>query len=194
MAMVGTIRSGDNGKVAWRTHPMMGETIIEGAELGQLRARSTPFAFAFKKAANYEKMETVGKVVFEKKDCYKVRFVDKPYPSMKDVDPKETKEIREFFEYYEVESGLLIGTEGVSSSDQGDIPTSTVQTDYKKFGDMLVAAKTVIKAQGMEIQVIVTNMEWNTIEKADMFALPPEIEVLVEVEEEVVEDTGGEDG
>jgi hypothetical protein len=179
MAMIGKVRTGDDGETAWRIHPMMGETILEGVELAQLRSRNTPYVSEFKKAENFEVMKTVGVEDFEGMRCYKLRFVDKPWKDVK-KKPEETKELREFFEYYEVKTGLRVGLTSLSASPQGDMPSTTVLSDYKEFGELLVATKTLIKASSVKILATTTKLEFNTLEDAKVFALPLEIELLKE--------------
>jgi hypothetical protein len=199
MDMVGKVRSGSDGKTAWRIHPMLGEQILEGAELEQLQRRSIPFSSAFKNAKDFETIEFLGEAVFEEQACYKLRFVETPYAGLK---PEESREIREYFEYYDIDTGYLVGTTAVAASSMGDIPTTTTYGDYRKFGEVIVHTRSLITMQGQKILATVLMVEFNTVKKG-VFTLPVEIEALVKtedaedteepVEEETVEEEiGGE--
>ena len=187
LAMMGLIRTGHDGKVAWRIHPMLGEQILDGAELAQLERRTVPFVSEFKKEEMFEVMETVEKLEWEGMTCYKLRFVDKPYENV-DLPAEETEDIREFFEYYDVETGFLVGQTSLSASPQGDVPTRAVMSDYKKFGEVMSATVTMIKVSGIEIKAVTTELEFNKLEDQSIFELPAEIQVLLEDEPE---DAGG---
>jgi hypothetical protein len=71
------------------------------------------------------------------------------------------------------------GNERTQASPMGEVPTTTVLSDYKDFDGLLAATKTVQRIMGVE-QVItiaeVTNMELTD----DVFALPEEIKALME--------------
>jgi len=192
MDMVGEIKSGDDGEIAWRIHPMMGETILEGIELEQMRSRSDAFESAFKRKERYETMETVGKETFDGKECYKVRFVEKPYESV-DLPPEKTAKARESFEYYEVETGLQVGITMVSASPQGEMPTTATMSDYKQFGEVKQPAKSVISVQGMKILAVTESIVFNEIEDASIFDPPASIKKLAEKKKAKEKKAGGED-
>lgn len=180
LAMVGTVLTGDNGKVAWMVHPAVGEHLLEGAELTQQRNRNAPFEFPLKKADRFEVMETVAKEEFDKRVCYKLRFVEKPYKNV-DEDPEKTKRIREFFEYYEVETGLMAGMTMVATSSlQGDIPTTITMSDYKEFGEVMQPAKVMANQAGMQILAETKSIVFNEVEDVSIFDLPPAIKLLAE--------------
>ncbi|MEW6072191.1 MAG: hypothetical protein AB1726_06280 [Planctomycetota bacterium] len=192
MDIVGEVQSGFDGKIAWRIHPMLGEAILEGAEREQLVRRSTFPDFTFKDPKGYEKIETVGKEDFEGQACWAVRFLEIPYAGL-DLSPEEAKEIREFTEYYAVESGLLVGTKTVAASAMGNMPTTTSLSDFQEHEGLLVPRKTVIDAASQKIQVVVKTIELDVVEESE-FALPPEIEKLRQAEEAAAGGAGEGEG
>ena len=100
----------------------------------------------------------------------------KPYEG---VDPEKSKKVREFFEYYEVESGLLLGTETTSSSPMGEVSVKTTYSDYKKFGDFM-APTVMVQDAGMQKMKMTTDaIEWDTV-SADALALPENIKALLD--------------
>ncbi len=174
MSLVGTVQTGYDGETAWRTHPMMGETILEGAELEQLLRRTSGLRFAFKDPEGYEVIELLEDVEFGGELCHKVRFVETPYAGL---DDDETFKLREFFEYYSVESGLLLGTEGVSSSPQGDIPSTSTMSEYIELGGVVVPGMTHIEAAGITIEAKTNSVVYDDVDPK-VFELPKAIQAL----------------
>ncbi len=161
---IGAIRAGFNGKVGWTMNPMMGPMLLEGRMLDQMRhqAHSTATLHPEELVAS---LETVEMVEFEGHNCYKVKVT--------------TRWEEEYFEFFDVESGLMWGNERTQASPMGEVPTTTVLSDYKDFDGLLVPTKTVQRAMGME--QVFTIIEFTETELADdVFALPEEIKALME--------------
>ena len=69
-------------------------------------------------------MKTVEKTTFEGRPAYKVSLVK--------------KDGGEDLEFYDVETGLLSGATRTRETQMGPVSVTQIQTDYKKFGDLLV--------------------------------------------------------
>lgn len=169
--MIGKVRSGNNGKIAWRIHPMMGEQILEGAEKEQLVRRGLPFDSVFKDPKGFEVIENLGEAEFEEQKCWRLRFVETPYEGM---EPEETKAIREYFEYYAIDTGYLVGTIGVTASEMGEFAVTTTYGEYRKFGKVIAPTRSVVSMQGQKILAVIQMVEFNTV-KEGVFVVPPEI-------------------
>jgi hypothetical protein len=170
----GEERRGYDGKVAWAIQSAVGATIQNGAELLQTKIQAQ-YDADLKPDAFYESIKTIGRKNFAGKDCYEVELVAKPLPGM---NPDETKAVRTSYEYYEVDTGLMAGTKGTVASFMGPIPASTQMSDYKKFGDTMMATKSTMEQMGNTLEFIVESVEFDTVGD-DVFALPKEIQTLV---------------
>ncbi len=177
MAAMGKVTTGYDGQVAWSMHPMMGPRILKGAELLQNKLEAS-YDADLKTSPLIESIQTVGREIFEGKDCYKVQVVAKPLEGM---DSEKTREVRTSFEFYEVGSGLLAGLKGKQEGEMGGGPYTAVVSDYKDFGGYLLATKTVMKAGGQEFTVTVDSVDFDTATD-EIFALPKEVQAKLESE------------
>ena len=122
------IRTGYNGEVAWSTDPMTGERILQSDERQQIVDESDYYA-DLHDPAGFQSMETVEMTEFAGRSTYKVKLV---YNSG-----------RQSFEYFDVESGRLVGEEGLQHSFMGAINVRAFASDYQRFGDIMVPTKIV---------------------------------------------------
>lgn len=162
MPGMGVISQGFDGKVSWSNHPMMGPAIQEGAELEQRRIGADYYG-EIRKDKLYKSMETVDLTEFEGKKCYKIKLVpEKGFP---------------VFEFYDVQSGLRRGSQMTAITAMGEMPVTSIESEYKKMGDLVVATKTVQKMMMQEIVIKIESIEFDKVDDA-VFKLPPEIETL----------------
>jgi hypothetical protein len=161
---LGSIKVGFDGDVAWSINPAVGPMVLDGMMLNQMRQQADWNA-ALHPETYIASMETVEKTDFDGHTCYKVKIV--------------TIWDEEYFEFFDVDSGLLVGNERTQASPMGDVPATTLISDYRQVGDLLIAMKTVQRVMGMEQIITITVVEAVEIEDS-VFALPPEIEALVE--------------
>lgn len=156
------IEIGFDGTTSWASDPRRGVRHTEGQERDQVLDSAFFWAEA-DFASRYSSMETVGEVEFNKAKAYKVR-----------AQPKHGFQTMLFFD---VQSGLVIGSE-VTSPPGPDgkpvAPTITVIGEYKKFGDVLYATRTVQTQQGQqgELVTVYRNVE-NNPEKVREIKAPP---------------------
>jgi len=173
----GTVLAGYDGKVAWMTQPMIGARLLKDNELLQSKTEAA-YDGVLKATELYESMKTVGRENFEGKDCYKVELVVKPLPGM---DVEKSRVARTTQDFYDVASGLLIGTKSTLQGESGSGPSTTIYSDYKEFGGYLLASKSTIRASGQEIAVTIDSVEFDTATDAT-FALPKEVQGLLDNE------------
>lgn len=169
---------GFNGKVGWATNQMTGPMLMEGETLAQAK-RESEFYSDLKYTEMYETLETVGEVEYAGKEAYKVRQV---------ADNGD-----ESFNYFAKESGLLIGSETIASTPQGEIPVTVVLSDYKEFDGVKLATKTTINQMGMEVVITIDSVEINKVEDS-VFETPEEIKALMEASDDGGDDDGTGDG
>lgn len=159
---IGVVRSGYDGETAWMIHPAMGPMLLDGLMLQQAKQQASmrsplhPDEFI-------AELETVERVEWEGCDCYRVRVV--------------TQWDEEYFEFFDVETGLLKGSIRDQASPMGEIETVTLVSDYQQIGDMRLPMRSTQRIMSME--QVLSFSEVSEIEPADsVFALPPEIEAL----------------
>ena len=158
------IRTGYNGEVGWSTDPMTGERILQGDELQQIVDESDYYA-DLHDPAGFQSMETVEMTEFAGRSAYKLRLV---YNSG-----------RESFEYFDVESGRLVGEESLQYSLMGAVNVRAFASDYQQFGDIMVPTKIVQElGPGQTVQLTILSVEFDNVDPAT-FALPASIEALI---------------
>ncbi len=163
-AGIGSIRAGYNGEVGWMIDPARGPMLLEGRMLDQTRQQADA-ASALHPESLIASVETVEKTDFEGQTCYKVKVT--------------TRWDEEYFEYFNVDSGLMVGVERSQSSPMGDLPATTILSDYQESGGVLIPRKTVQRVMGM--QQVITVLEVAAMEQDDaLFAVPEEIKALME--------------
>lgn len=163
-AGIGSVRAGYDGEVGWLIHPAMGPMVLEGRMLDQTRHQAE-MASPLHPETLIASVETVERTDFEARPCYKVKVT--------------TRWGEEYFEYFDVESGLMVGVERTQASPMGEVPTTTVLSDYKEFGGVLSPTKSAQRVMGME--QIITVLEVTDMQRDDaIFAIPDEIKALME--------------
>lgn len=160
---LGLTREGFDGEVAWSIDPMQGPRLKQGAELEQA-AYQADFYAALHEEERYESMETVGRVEFDGRECYKLELV--------------TANGDEMVEYYDIETGLHVGTEMQVETPMG--PAKVVQTmgDYEAFGDLRFPTETTVSVGPMKQMLTITDVERDSVDRT-AFELPDEIRALV---------------
>lgn len=163
-AGIGAVRAGYDGKVGWLIHPAMGPMVLEGRMLDQTRHQAD-MAAALHPETLIASVETVERTDFEGTPCYKLKVT--------------TRWDEYYFEYFDVESGLMVGVERAQASPMGEVPTTTVLSDYKEFGGVLSPSKSVQRVMGME--QVITILEVTDMQRDEaLFAIPDEIRALME--------------
>ena len=161
---IGKIESGTIGGVAWEKSAILGARIKSGAEKEQ-SLREGAFNGELRWRELYAKVETTGVETVNGEECYKVVLTPK-------VGNAETN-------YYQKKSGLAVKTTTVAASQLGEVPIEVTMSDYKNFGGVLVATKSVQKAVGQEIVLTIQDMKVNEAIAADRFELPGDVKALL---------------
>lgn len=177
MGATGETSQGFDGNVGWQLGPM-GAHIAEGVELLQMKLEAS--YGSIKDPEAYESIETVGRKNFEGKDCYDLKVVAKPLEGM---DRAKTEKIRTVHEFYDAETGLMVGrVYTVSNPQMGEFEMTSLVSDYKKFGDGLFPTLMVQKTPMFEIQVNWSSIEFPAEVDEAVFALPKEVADMAEKE------------
>lgn len=162
---IGTVLSGYDGKTGWSMHPAMGPMVLDGRMLDQMK-QEADFYQILHPERYFTNMETVGRAPFGGRSCYKVSVA--------------TRWGEEYHQFYDAETGLFAGSIRNQATPMGDIETTTVVSDYKPMGGMLIGTKIVQQIMGMEQVMTLTTATFDTVDPA-AFALPAAVETLVNV-------------
>lgn len=160
---IGMSKTGYDGKVGWTSSPIAGPALMEDKQLGEFKEQAD-FDSDLHDAGRYSSMEVSGPVDFEGKKCYALKLV--------------SKSGRESTEFFDAESGLMLGSESTEASPAGDLKVTTLLSDYEKKGDLLVATKTTQKISGIDMSMEMTEFEFDKVDPK-AFDLPEEIKALV---------------
>jgi hypothetical protein len=160
---LGEMLNGFDGSHGWAVTPMTGPMLQVGKELDQTKL-DAEFYGELRDSKRYKSMKTLEKAVFEGRPCYKVSLVR--------VDGNED------FEFYDVENGLRAGSINTRESPMGTVTTTSVESGYKKFGNVLQATSVVQKMMGVEQKLTLATIEYDGVEPA-VFDLPTQIKALI---------------
>ena len=160
---IGRIENGYNGQVGWSVSPISGPELLTGRQLGEA-AEEAWFDSPLHEAARISDLLTLDQTMFDGRPAWRVRVVFHTG--------------RDQIEYFDVETGLLIGSEASRATPQGIVPTVNVLRNYQKFGSLLHATTFVQRAMGFEQVVTLTSCDYDQV-PASTFDPPPAIAALL---------------
>jgi hypothetical protein len=163
MSGVGEMQLGFDGSIGWMVTPMTGPMVLTGKQLEQLR-RDAEFDAALHDPKGFTSLETVERVEFEGRPAYKLRALW----TNGDED----------FEFYDVDSGLLVGSIVMRESPLGAMKATNVMGDYRTFGGLQIPTRQVQRVLGTEQVVTIVSVEFGGVDPAT-FAPPASILALV---------------
>ena len=160
---LGEMANGFDGSHGWAMTPMTGPMLQQGKELDQTRL-DADFYGELRDPKKYASMKTLEKTVFEGRPCYKLSLV--------------RKDGNQDFEFYDVESGLRAGSINTRESPMGTVTTTSVESDYRRFGNLLQPTTLVQKMMGIEQKLTLSAIEYDAVSPS-VFELPPPIKALI---------------
>lgn len=163
LAGVGDVQEGFDGTTAWTLSPMSGPMVLEGKQLDEKRFDADFYA-ELHDDRRYESMTTVEQAMFEGRPCYKLRLVRKGGG--------------EDIEYYDVATGLKAGSVTTRETPMGTVTGTTVETGYRKFGNVLQPSTIRQTVMGLQQVITVSTIEYDTVPDS-AFDLPAPIKALV---------------
>ena len=163
IAGVGEVQEGFDGSNGWSLSPMTGPMLLEGKQLEEKRFDSE-FHSELRSDSRYSSLTTLEQVDFEGRPCYKVRLVRK-------TGGEDT-------EFYDVATGLKAGAQTTRETQMGTVTATTVESEYRKFGNLLQPTKVRSQIGGVEQVITITSIEYDTV-PGSTFDLPPDIKALL---------------
>jgi hypothetical protein len=159
---VGHVESGYDGKNAWSIDPLAGPSLLTGRALNEM-AEDAWFDSALHSPDRVE-LTTVAKVEFDKRPAYQIKAVHKSGV--------------EQVEYFDVETGLQIGTESQRETPMGVLPTKVMLREYQKFGGLKQPTVLVQSTMGIDQVFRLSSYEYNEV-AATAFDPPPAVKALI---------------
>jgi hypothetical protein len=163
VAAIGVIENGFDGKVGWSLNPIAGPELLAGQQLVEAAAEAW-FDTPLYEDDHVRSVSPIERVEFDGRAAFKVRVVLRS-----GVDSME---------FFDVSTGLQIGSESVRATPQGPVPTVNMLRDHRRFGAVLQATTFVQRALGFEQVVTIASCDYDAVPAAT-FALPPSIAALV---------------
>jgi len=160
---VGDILVGFDGTTAWSVDPMQGPRVLAGKEKIEIQEEADPRA-SVRSMELISKAETVADTTMGTERCYLVKL--------------SWKSGRETFDCYSPTTGLLVASKSVQPTAMGEIPVTTLYSDYKKFGDFMVPTKVTQSMMSQQQVMTVLSVEVGTGAGVTIVA-PPEIQALI---------------
>ena len=142
---MGKIEAGFDGTTAWSMDPMQGARVLSGPELDQIRDESDRRA-AIRAPDMFSALQTVADTTMNSERCFLVKLT--------------WKSGRETYDCYSAASGLMVASRSTQKTPMGDIPVLTLYSDYKKFGGVTVATKTVQEAMGAQQILTISSVDF----------------------------------
>ncbi len=160
---LGAVGGGFDGTTGWTINPATGPMVLDGRMLDQMRQQAN-FRAALHGDEYVASMETLEEADFEGVASYKVKIV--------------TTWGEEYFEFFDRESGLLVGSVRQTATPMGELESTTVYGDYGDVGGLRIPMKTTQRVMGFDQVITITSVESMTVPDS-AFALPPEIQEMV---------------
>jgi hypothetical protein len=136
--------------------PMQGPRVLAGKELDQMRDEADRRANV-RSPDLFSAMQTVADTTMNSERCYLVKL--------------NWKSGRESYDCYSVTTGLMVAAKSTQQTPMGDIPVVTTFSDYKKFGDITVATKTVQELMGQQQILTISSIDFG--DGAGLTVVPP---------------------
>jgi len=160
---MGDVTVGYDGTTAWAVDPMQGPRILSGKELDQAKDDADRRTMV-RQPDMFTSMETIKDTTMNAERCYLVKLVSKTG--------------RESHDCFSATSGLIVASKSTQKTAMGDIPVVSLLSDYKKFGDITVATKTVMELMGQQQILTISSVEISNAAGITITP-PPAVQALV---------------
>ena len=160
---MGEVQIGFDGTNAWAMDPMQGPRVLAGQELAQIKDESDRRS-NIRAADMFTAMQTVADTTMNSEACYLVKLT--------------WNTGRESYDCYSKTSGLLVAAKTIQKTAMGEIPVVSLMSDYKKFGDIMVATKTTQELAGQQQIITVQTVEFGD-GKGLTIAPPAAVQALI---------------
>ncbi len=168
---IGKQEDGSNGNVVW-DKTVLGPRLKTGVEKFLAICASGAMAEygrgALETDSCYQKSEMLGEELMGGKKVYKLRMT-----------PKEGKAEEQF---YDKATGLLVRTNMIMPSPMGEVPIAAIVDEYRTVDGIKTPVKMTNEMGPVAMVMTFTMVKFNEKLPEVLFALPPEIQALVDAE------------
>ena len=154
---IGEILEGFDGKNAWTVNPIQGNRVKAGTELAQAKRNST-----FRRELNLDKMY----------DGLKVRGLEKVGERETYVVVASTAGLPDDILYFDTESGLLLRSDSIVVTPEGNQAMSSFYEDYREVDGVKSAFKVRAKTPAFEINTAVSEVKYGVAIEDSKFTQP----------------------
>lgn len=165
MAGLGKMEEGTDGNIAWEKSVIAGAKLKSGDEKAHA-IRTANFYGDINWRKVFSKAKVVGSKRIDDKECWQVELT--------------TPEGLVFQKFFDQKTGLLVMMKVTIKTPQMEVPTEVYPGDYHKVDGVLYAHEMRMKALTQELIVRVGKVEHNVDMPADAFAIPKDIQELVD--------------
>jgi len=167
-----------DGEIGWMSNPMMGGTsLLDGVELFAMQMQSD-YSAPLMKAEDYDEMTLEGREMFDDRDCYRVKLV---YKAPDDPEfAEQTLKTRTTINWFDVETGMQIATQGTQSSPQGEMEVTTI-LEYGEREGILIPVQMTQRVMGMEVAPKIDELVLDSVDRS-AFERPADVQTLLEDE------------
>lgn len=159
----GKILQGVNGTTGWSIDPMRGPSIMSPEELTRV-LRDSSITAELNPAMGCDAPTVEGEITFAGNPCYQVK--------LKCGGDASTR-------FYNIDSGLLVGSSAKVSTQMGELDVTTTYKDFDEFSGRKIAKVQENSLMGQTQKLTLTQVEFAPIDPS-VFALPPQIQALVD--------------
>jgi carboxyl-terminal processing protease len=166
LAGIGKVESGFNGEVGWTLDPLVGPSLVTGGPLAEMK-NDAHFDAALHPPDLVASITTAARVEFDGRPAFKARVI---YTGGQERD-----------EFFDVDSGLLLGSEAISDTPMGKVPVRIVLRDYKAFGAVTQPTRMIQSSMGFDQHFVVESIDLNTV-KPGTLEPPAVIRAMIKTE------------
>jgi hypothetical protein len=162
---IGKMEEGTDGTVAWEKSVITGAKLKTGDEKAHA-IRSAYFHGDTQWRKVFNQVKCVGSKRVEDKECWRLEMT--------------TPEGLVFEKFFDQKTGLLVLLKVTIKTPQMEVPTEIYPGDYQKVDGILYPHEMRMKALTQELVIRVAKLEHNVDLPADTFALPKDIQELLD--------------
>ena len=169
LAGLGTVESGISGDIVWENSVATGPRIKQGQEKADALREATFDKFARWREI-YPEVEYARTENVAGKPCHAVM-----------LKPESGQPLTLYFDR---ETYLVSKVVAVAETQMGTIPTESYPGDYREVAGLLLPHSNRVKVITQERLISIESVEHNTALPAGVFDMPPEIQALVDQQEQ----------
>ena len=159
---LGESQRGFDGQTGWIVQPGSGAARLSGSMLLAIQDEASFYRDLYQ-ADDISGAQVIGTTDFAGKRAYEVHLIRRSGPAS---------------EYFDVESGLLLGTAATHATPMGRMQVTTELFEYREFGNLRHPTRIVVKTGPIQTIVAITDVSYGPIEES-VFVPPMSLRIGV---------------